>query len=55
VKQSPSKQCVAEFIGMSALCFVGNLAIHHNPGLPGVALTTGLAIAVMASAARRTG
>lgn len=50
MNQSLAKQCVAEFIGTFALCFVGILAIHHNPGLLGVALAHGLTIAVMASA-----
>jgi len=50
MNQTLAKQCVAEFIGTFALCFVGILAIHHNPGLLGVALAHGLTIAVMASA-----
>ena len=50
MNQTLTKQCVAEFIGTFALCFVGILAIHHNPGLLGVALAHGLTIAVMASA-----
>ena len=50
MNQSLAKQCVAEFIGTFALCFVGILAIHHDPGLLGVALAHGLTIAVMASA-----
>lgn len=50
MNQTLAKQCVAEFIGTFALCFVGMLAIHHNPGLLGVALAHGLTIAVMASA-----
>ena len=50
MNQNLLKQCIAEFIGTFALCFVGILAIHHNPGLLGVALAHGLTIAVMASA-----
>ncbi len=50
MNQSLAKQCVAEFIGTFALCFVGIFAIHHDPGLLGVALAHGLTIAVMASA-----
>ena len=53
MNQNLLKQCIAEFIGTFALCFVGILAIHHSPGLPGllgVALAHGLTIAVMASA-----
>ncbi len=50
MNQTLAKQCVAEFIGTFALCFVGILAIHHNPGLLGVALASGLTVAVMASA-----
>ena len=50
MNQNLLKQCIAEFIGTFALCFVGILAIHNNPGLLGVALAHGLTIAVMASA-----
>ena len=50
MNQNLLKQCIAEFIGTFALCFVGILAIHHSPGLLGVALAHGLTIAVMASA-----
>jgi len=44
------KQCVAEFIGTFTLIFIGVGAIYNNPGLLGVALAHGLAIAVMVSA-----
>lgn len=50
MNQNFLKQCTAEFIGTFALCFIGIFAIHHNPGLLGVALAHGLTIAVMASA-----
>jgi MIP family channel proteins len=50
MNQNLAKQLIAEFIGTFALCFVGILAIHNNPGLLGVALAHGLTIAVMASA-----
>lgn len=45
-----TRALVAEFIGTFALCFIGILAIHANPGLPGVALAHGLTIAVFATA-----
>lgn len=45
-----TKQCVAEFIGTFTLIFVGVGAIYNGPGLLGVALAHGLAIAVMVSA-----
>src|SRR5688572_14970338 len=44
------KPCVAEFIGTFTLIFIGVGAIYNNPGLLGVALAHGLAIAVMVSA-----
>src|SRR5256885_5884256 len=44
------KQCVAEFIGTFTLIFIGVGAIYNEPGLLGVALAHGLAIAVMVSA-----
>jgi MIP family channel proteins len=44
------KQCVAEFIGTFTLIFIGVGAIYNSPGLLGVALAHGLAIAVMVSA-----
>jgi MIP family channel proteins len=44
------KKCVAEAIGTFTLIFVGVGAIYNNPGLLGVALAHGLAIAVMVSA-----
>jgi MIP family channel proteins len=50
MNQTLLKQCVAEFIGTFTLIFVGVGAIHNNPGLLGVALAHGLAIAVMVSA-----
>lgn len=43
-------QCIAEAIGTFALIFIGIGAISANPGLLGVALAHGLAIAVMVSA-----
>ena len=48
--QTLCKQCVAEFIGTFALCFIGIGAIYNNASLLGVALAHGLTIAVMASA-----
>ncbi len=45
-----TKQCIAEFIGTFTLIFIGVGAIANNPGLLGVALAHGLAIAVMVSA-----
>src|SRR5438445_12100470 len=45
-----TKKCVAEFVGTFTLIFVGVGAIYNNPGLLGVALAHGLAIAVMVSA-----
>ena len=50
MNQTLIKQCVAEFIGTFTLIFVGVGAIYNNPGLLGVALAHGLAIAVMVSA-----
>lgn len=50
MNQSLAKPCVAEFIGTFTLIFIGVGAIHNNPGLLGVALAHGLAIAVMVSA-----
>lgn len=50
MNQTLIKQCVAEFIGTFTLIFVGVGAIYSNPGLLGVALAHGLAIAVMVSA-----
>jgi aquaporin TIP len=47
---SLGKKCVAEFIGTFTLIFIGVGAIHNAPGLLGVALAHGLAIAVMVSA-----
>lgn len=48
--QTLLKQCLAECIGTFTLIFIGVGSIHHNPGLLGVALAHGLAIAVMVSA-----
>ncbi|MFM2083011.1 MAG: hypothetical protein RL380_1702 [Verrucomicrobiota bacterium] len=49
-----ARECVAEFIGTFALCFIGIGAIHHLGGVPGgllgIALAHGLTIAVFASA-----
>src|SRR6266581_9721399 len=45
-----TKKCVAEFVGTFTLIFIGVGAIYNNPGLLGVALAHGLAIAVMVSA-----
>src|SRR5258708_6541984 len=50
MNQTLLKQCVAEFIGTFTLIFIGVGAIYNNPGLLGVALAHGLAIAVMVSA-----
>lgn len=50
MSQNLLKQCVVELIGTFALCFVGILAIRHNPDLLSVALAHGLTIAVMVSA-----
>ena len=50
MKPSLIKPCVAEFIGTFTLIFIGVGAIYNNPGLLGVALAHGLAIAVMVSA-----
>jgi MIP family channel proteins len=47
---SLAKKCVAEFVGTFTLIFIGVGAIYNNPGLLGVALAHGLAIAVMVSA-----
>ena len=44
------KQCAAEFIGTFTLIFVGVGAAYNDPGLLGVALAYGLAMAVMVSA-----
>jgi MIP family channel proteins len=44
------KPCAAEFIGTFTLIFIGVGAIYNDPGLLGVALAHGLAIAVMVSA-----
>jgi MIP family channel proteins len=43
-------QCIAEVVGTFTLIFIGIGAIYANPGLLGVALAHGLAIAVMVSA-----
>ena len=43
-------KCIAEAVGTFTLIFIGIGAIHANPGLLGVALAHGLAIAVMVSA-----
>ncbi len=43
-------KCIAEAIGTFALIFIGIGAIYANPGLLGVAIAHGLAIAVMVSA-----
>ncbi len=45
-----TKKCVAEFVGTFTLIFIGVGAIYNDPGLLGVALAHGLAIAVMVSA-----
>ncbi len=45
-----TKKCVAEFVGTFTLIFIGVGAIYNSPGLLGVALAHGLAIAVMVSA-----
>jgi MIP family channel proteins len=50
MNQTLFKQCVAEFVGTATLIFVGIGAIYNDPGLLGVALAHGLAIAVMVSA-----
>lgn len=50
MNQTLLKQCVAEFVGTATLIFIGIGAIYNNPGLLGVALAHGLAIAVMVSA-----
>jgi MIP family channel proteins len=50
MNQTLLKQCVAEFIGTATLIFIGIGAIYNEPGLLGVALAHGLAIAVMVSA-----
>lgn len=50
MNQKLAKQCVAELIGSFALCFVGILAIKHNPDLLSIALAQGLVVAVMVSA-----
>ncbi len=43
-------KCIAEAIGTFTLIFIGIGAIYANPGLLGVAIAHGLAIAVMVSA-----
>lgn len=48
--QKLAKQCSAELVGTFALCFVGTLAIKHNPDLLSIALAHGLIVAVMVSA-----
>jgi MIP family channel proteins len=50
VNPSLSKAGVAEAIGTFALCFVGILASKNTPDLLGVALASGLTVAVMAAA-----
>lgn len=50
MSQTLLKQCAAEFIGTFTLIFIGVGAIANDPGLLGVALAHGLAIAVMVSA-----
>ena len=50
MNQTLLKQCAAEFVGTFTLIFVGVGAIANDPGLLGVALAHGLAIAVMVSA-----
>jgi MIP family channel proteins len=44
------RKCVAEAIGTFTLIFIGIGVIYNNPGLLGIALAHGLAIAVMVSA-----
>src|ERR1700733_9847931 len=50
MNQSLPRKYVAEFIGTFTLIFIGVGAIHNAPGLLGIALAHGLAIAVMVSA-----
>ena len=44
------RNAVAEAVGVFALCFVGILAISSGTELTGIALATGLSIAVMVAA-----
>lgn len=47
MEQNLAKQCGAEAVGTFALCFIGTLAIKHNPDLLSIALAQGLIVAVM--------
>ena len=52
MEHDPARRAVAEFVGTFTLVFVavGSIMVSAQSGLVGVALATGLAVAVMASA-----